>query len=94
MNYTEAKWEIYQEAKCGEDWMIVDSEGSFIASTPFEANAHLIAASPDMEAVLTQFVRYCNQWQESNGKFPNGDGRILILENTKLALLKAKKVQR
>ena len=53
------------------------------------ANANLIAASPDMEAVLTQFVRYCEQWQAQNGEFTNGDGRVLILANANKALAKA-----
>jgi len=39
-----------------------------------------------MEAVLRQFVRYCNQWQRANGPFHGGDGRILILKNSKKVL--------
>lgn len=43
----------------------------------------------EMRGVLRQFIRYCQQWQETNREFPNGDGRVLILDNATKALAKA-----
>ena len=89
MNYT--KWEVIKD-----DWefIITDRAGHTICSMPklkeLEANTHLIVAAPDMKAVLRQFVRYCEQWQQNNGEFPNGDGRVLILKNAEQALAKTK----
>jgi len=45
-----------------------------------------MATKASLEAVLRQFVRYCEQWQRANGAFRSGDGRALVLKNAKKAL--------
>ena len=45
-----------------------------------------MATKSSLEAVLRQFVRYCEQWQRANGAFRAGDGRALVLKNTKRVL--------
>ncbi len=40
----------------------------------------------ELYGVVEQFIRYSEQWQQANGKFPNGDGRILILKNARKAI--------
>ena len=97
MNYTKGEWKYHTVT--GEIQSVLLGDNGFIKIcdiTPqdslgrMEANAHLIAVAPEMEAVLRQFVRYCEQWQQNNGEFPNGDGRVLILKNAEQALAKTK----
>ncbi len=53
-----------------------------------EAIAKTTGAIEDLEGVVKQSIRYCEQWQREHGEFPNGDGRTLLLKNAKEAIAK------
>ena len=90
--YTKGEWKVI-DYDVTKDWMGVASEDTYIAHVDArnEANAQLIASSPDMYEALKALTSYQEQRDKSTmtGLFYLGDLRKLDQQRIDKALAKA-----